>query len=115
MKEAVVYIYIYIKWNNIQPSKNMKSCPFMGIMDGLWGQYTKWTETDRQRQIFYDLTSGDKKNFYPLPSQTHGTRDYIVLTRDGRLGEREVDEGSQKVQTPSYKYWGYKKQHDDHS
>ena len=42
-------------------------------------------------------------------------RDYIVVTRDGRLGEGEVDERSQKVQTPSFKHWGCKVQHDDHS
>ena len=39
----------------------------------------------------------------------------FVVTRGGgwRLGK--LDEGSQKIKSFSYKYWGYSGQHDDYS
>ena len=58
------------------------------------------SQTDKGK--YFMISQVDiKKNFYPLPSQTHRTRDYIVVTGNRRLGEGEGDEGSQKVQTPS--------------
>ena len=55
-----------------------------------------------------------------LQKQTHWKRDQIYGYQrwEWRLGEAELDEGSQEVQTSSYKinnYQGYNMQHDNYN
>lgn len=48
------YIYIYMKWNIIQPLKgNTDTCY---CMDEAWGYYAKWNKWLTKSQILYDST-----------------------------------------------------------
>ena len=53
-KEDVVYIYIYI-YILVSHKKEWNSA-ICSNMDGLGGQYVKWSKSDRERQILYDIT-----------------------------------------------------------
>ena len=44
----------YIQWNTIQPEKEW-SFAICSNMDGSYGHYAKWDESDGERQILYDI------------------------------------------------------------
>ena len=46
---------VYTQWNIIQPLKE-GNFAFCNNMDGPWGHYAKWSKSDRERQILYDIT-----------------------------------------------------------
>ena len=48
-------MYAYTGQNIIQPWERKKSCR-LGHRDGPWGHYAKWSKSDRERQILYDIT-----------------------------------------------------------
>ena len=51
-KEYVVYRYNGILFSH-KKEENLAIC---NNMDGPWGHYTKWSKSDRERQLPYDLT-----------------------------------------------------------
>ena len=70
-------------------------------MNGPWGHYTKWNQSDKERQILYDLTyiwnlSKNKQTKNKLIEHTGGCQRQGV----GEVGK--TGEGGQKVQTSSY-------------
>ena len=59
-KEIVVLIYLHLainQCNGIQLSyKKEQNLSICNNMDGTWRYYAKWTKSDRERKILYDLS-----------------------------------------------------------
>ena len=63
-------------------------------MDGLWGHYTKWNKSERERQILYHLTY-----MWNLRKRTDRCREQIGGCQRQEVGVGKIGEGGQKVQT----------------
>ena len=46
----------YIHNGNLFDHKKERNPAVRDNLDGPWGHYAKWNESDRERQILYDLT-----------------------------------------------------------
>ena len=56
-KMWVIYIDIFILYNGILFSHEKKGNPAIcNNMDISWGHYAKWDNSDRERQVLYDIT-----------------------------------------------------------
>ena len=67
-------------------------------MDGPGGRYTGLNESDRERQLLYDLTCGILKNWTYRNRVQTGAWQRWEGGGDGKMGE-----DGQKVQTSGYK------------
>ena len=73
-------------------------------VDGPWSHYTKWNKSDRERQILYDLTyMWDLRNKNKKQSKLIEKGIRLVVTSGRGLGEGELQDSGQKIQTASYK------------
>ena len=84
-------------YNELVFSHLKKNCDNMDIPWGYYG-YAKWNKLDRQRQTLYSLMCGICKK---ANSEILGTEWWLPEVGSWRIGE--LGEGSQKVQTSSYK------------
>ena len=50
-----IYIYIFTQWNTTQPQKEWNNAIFSN-MDGTINYYTKWSKSEKERQMPYDIT-----------------------------------------------------------
>ena len=48
------YIYIYMQWNITQPLKKQNNAT-CSSMDGPRDYHTKWSQSERETQILYDI------------------------------------------------------------
>ena len=55
-KEDVIYIYIYIQWNITWILKKEWNNAICSNMDGTRDYHTKWSKSEGERQISYDIT-----------------------------------------------------------
>ena len=67
-------------------------------MDIPWGYYAKWSKSDRERQIPYDLTYmwNHKAKQITNPELIY-TANRLVGARDRESGWKKMGEGGQKV------------------
>jgi len=47
---------IYIQWNTTKPLKKEQNNAICSNMDGTRHSHTKWSKSERERQIPYDVT-----------------------------------------------------------
>ena len=97
----MVYIYNGILLSH----KEEWSAAICKNMDGLGGYYAKWNKSESETQILFDLILS---KWYVDPEKKEKNKFIekeirLVVTRNRVWGQRELDEGSQKVQTSSYK------------
>ena len=106
-KECSIYIYNGTLFRHKE--ENLATC---NNMDGSWGQFAKWNNSDRKINTIWS-------HFYVESKQTK--TELIDREQTGGCqgwGVDKMGEGCQKVQTSCYKInklWGCNVQHSDYS
>ena len=54
-EDVYIYIYTHTQWNTTQPQKEWNNAIFSN-MDGTINYYTKWSKSEKERQMPYDIT-----------------------------------------------------------
>ena len=86
----------YVHISSHKKEENLAICN----MDGTWGPYAKWTKSDRERKIPFNLIYmciiKKKKKNRRMSSEMQRT---VWWFPEGQCGQNGMGEGSQKIQT----------------
>ena len=82
---------VCVYYSAIKKEENAAICV---KMDGFWEHYAKWSKSDREREIQYDLIYVELKKKKPWKE----IRLVVISVRGQGLWVGELNEGDQKVQ-----------------
>ena len=83
----MVYIYTMKYYSTLNKEQNNATC---SNMDGPRDYHTKWSKSDRERQIYHLYVESNKKmiqmNLFTRQKQTHSSRNQTYGYQRGNMG-----------------------------